>query len=529
VEKDVILPRLEHKVIYLEPCFYDKLTINLFILFLTANAVTSERTDVDYLFHKNSQKSLYVLIKNLRQSNFFWSGWCREDIINAISHSLKYLQEQDSQKPTNCSRTDRILLNQCVNFGETVIRSRGWNEMSVLHELGLFVDGWPDDSIRHWSMTGDDLPAMVGATQLIKAQKHVDNQLSLDNPTLGLKEEGIATLKGAYADATPTTLAENARMKMGVPTSGLRSGDVSHTSPKKTSRESKPTVMPKPISNETTPLISSIQAKDVVVDSESDVAKPAIVGTTSSKMSYLLERVMTLHSEEKILIFYDAVNTAWYIAQCLELLHIKHLIYAKTLTPEQRSRWIVAFDTDDSIRVLLMDIESGALGLNVNKASRVFFVNPALKPHQEAQAIKRAHRIGQSRPVYVETLILHGTIEEAMFNRSKAMTREEHVNAEKEILNDQGVARIIQTAEILAVNESDGTGWGQMAPIKVPLQVFGRSGRGNTKIEGIDLEGEERRGPKRKRKSTAGGASKTKRAKGATPSVSHDGVGSIFG
>jgi hypothetical protein len=516
-------------VIYLEPCFYDKLTINLFILVLTANAVTSERTDVDYLFHKSSQKSLHVLIKNLRQSNFFWTGWSREDIVNAISHSLKYLQEQDVQKPTNCSRTDRILLNQCVNFGETVIRSRGWNEMSALHELGLFVNGWPDDSVQHWSMTGDQLPAMVGATQLIKAQKHVDNQLSQSNPVLGLEEEGKATLKGAYAEMKPVKPTANTAMKMGVPTSGLRSGDASHISPRKTGRESKTNVTPKALRDETSLLTSSTRAEDVVVESDSTIAKPAIVGTTSSKMSYLLERITSLHSEEKILIFYDAANTAWYIAQCLELMHIKHLIYAKTLTPEERSRWIVAFDTDDSIRVLLMDIESGALGLNVNKASRVFFVNPALKPHQEAQAIKRAHRIGQKRPVYVETLVLRGTIEDAMFNRSKAMTREEHVNAEKELLNDQGVAHIIQTAEILSVNEKDGTGWGQMAPIKVPLQIFGRSGRGNTKIEGIDLEGEEKRGPKRKRKSTAGQAGKSKRAKGVTTSAVNTQVGSIFG
>jgi hypothetical protein len=523
------LPRLEHKVVYLEPCFYDRLTINLFILVLTANAVTSERTDVDYLFHKNSQKPLNVLIKNLRQSNFFWTGWSREDIINAMSHSLKYLQEQDAQKPTNCSRTDRILLNQCVNFGETVIQSRGWNEMSVLHELGLFVDGWPDDSIQYWSMTGEEMPAMVGATQLIKAQRHVDSHLSQENPTLGLGEEGRATLKGAYADAIPTKKTANANMKMGIPTSGLRSGDVSHTSPRKPSRDTKRIITPKALHNEVLPLGDSIQAEDVLVASDSVLAKPAIVGTTSSKMSYLLERVMTLHSEEKILIFYDAANTAWYIAQCLELMHIKHLIYAKTLTPEERSRWIVAFDTDDSIRVLLMDIESGALGLNVNKASRVFFVNPALKPHQEAQAIKRAHRIGQNRPVYVETLILRGTIEEAMFNRSKAMTREEQVNAEKELLNDQGVASIIQTAEILPVNENDGRGRGQMAPVKVPLQIFGRAGRGKTKIEGIDLDGEERRGPKRKRKSSGSRTSKAKRVKGGTPSIASNAMGSIFG
>jgi hypothetical protein len=159
----------------------------------------------------------------------------------------------------------------------------------------------------------------------------------------------------------------------------------------------------------------------------------------------------------------------------------------------------------------------------------VFFINPPCKPHQEAQAIKRAHRIGQQRRVYVETLILRGTIEEAMFNRSKAMTREEHVHAEKELLNDQGVARIIQTAELLPVGEDNGDGWREMAPLRVPLQIFGRGGRGDTKIEGIDIDDKNERGLGRKRKAAGGRSGKTKRAKGAAPSVGGEGTGSIFG
>jgi hypothetical protein len=351
-----VLPKLDHKVIYLEPCFYDRLTINLFILFLTSNAVTSERTDVDYLFHKNSAKSLHALIRNLRQSNFFWTGWSKEDILSAMGHSIKYLQEQDSQKATTCLPEDRILLNQCVNLGEMVIKSPGWNAMSVFHELGLFVNGWPDDSIQHWSLRGADtsFPAIVGASHLALAQKHVNAQLSQDEPTSGLGDIGMVALQAAKADVKPAKPSANTTMKMGVP---IRSGDAKHSSPRKSKGGGRTFSMQKVGKGEVPPPSSVQKAEDVTVDPGSSIAEPAIVGTTSSKMSYLLERVMALHSEEKILIFYDAENTAYYIAQCLELMHIKHLIYAKSLTAEQRSRWIVAFDTDDSIRVILMVCE----------------------------------------------------------------------------------------------------------------------------------------------------------------------------
>ncbi len=67
-----------------------------------------------------------------------------------------------------------------------------------------------------------------------------------------------------------------------------------------------------------------------------------------------------------------------------------------------------------------MDIGSAAFGLNLKSASRMYFVNPVLRPRIEAQALKRAHRIGQMRPVSVETLVLQGSIEEAMLERSRS-------------------------------------------------------------------------------------------------------------
>lgn len=57
VERDIDLPPLSHEVVRLDPSFYDKLTANLFTIVLTANAVTSERKDQDYIFFPSSQKA----------------------------------------------------------------------------------------------------------------------------------------------------------------------------------------------------------------------------------------------------------------------------------------------------------------------------------------------------------------------------------------------------------------------------------------------------------------------------------------
>ena len=173
--------------------------------------------------------------------------------------------------------------------------------------------------------------------------------------------------------------------------------------------------------------------------------------------------------------FYDGDNVAYYIAQMLELLHIKHEIYAKSLAAHLKSEYVVRFDQEAQDRVLLMDVRNAAFGLNLPSASRIYFVNPVCRPNVEAQAIKRAHRIGQTRPVFVETLVLRDSIEERMLERSKRMTRSEHRDA-MHLEDDGGIREIIQSARIIPVSECENSGYGQMAPLEEPQQLWGRPG-----------------------------------------------------
>lgn len=219
-----------------------------------------------------------------------------------------------------------------------------------------------------------------------------------------------------------------------------------------------------------------LRDSDIELSRDSPLGNTQVIGTVSAKLSYLLDQVMTYYRDEKIIIFYDGDNAAYYLSQCLDILCVPREIYSKGISNELRSRYIVDFDQDPTLRVLLMDVRLGALGLNANQASRVYFVNPVCRPSIEAQAVKRAHRIGQTKPVYVETLILSGTIEEAMFERSKNMTRNEHMEA-KTLEDDQKITDIIKSAKLLPVTAEEAVGERQMAPLKRPEQLFGRPGR----------------------------------------------------
>ncbi len=62
--------------------------------------------------------------------------------------------------------------------------------------------------------------------------------------------------------------------------------------------------------------------------------------------------------------------------------------------------------------VFLISLKAGGVGLTLTEADYVFVLDPWWNPAVEAQAVDRAHRIGQQRPVMVYRLVSEGTIEE---------------------------------------------------------------------------------------------------------------------
>jgi SNF2 family DNA or RNA helicase len=218
----------------------------------------------------------------------------------------------------------------------------------------------------------------------------------------------------------------------------------------------------------------SASALAVTLNPNSPLASASIISTASTKLSYLMDKISIHHSAEKILVFYEAENVAYYIAQALECLRIQHLIYAKSLSSERKSQYIVTFNQSDVFRVLLMDVSQAAFGLDLSSASRVYFVNPVFSPQVEAQAVKRAHRIGQTKPVFVETLVLKGSIEEVILDRRSHMSNEEHHKC-KNILDDQTMYDWIKNISFLDVKPEEVVD--QMARLETSQPVFGKGPR----------------------------------------------------
>ena len=83
-----------------------------------------------------------------------------------------------------------------------------------------------------------------------------------------------------------------------------------------------------------------------------------------------------------------------------------------SMTLTQRSGIIQAFNSDSTMRALLISLKAGGEGLNLQVADHVFLVDPWWNPASELQAIQRAHRIGQTKPVKAIRFVTEKSVEE---------------------------------------------------------------------------------------------------------------------
>jgi superfamily II DNA or RNA helicase len=138
---------------------------------------------------------------------------------------------------------------------------------------------------------------------------------------------------------------------------------------------------------------------------------PARRNISSSKIDMLLTRVGEAIAEDhKVLVF----------SQFTSLLSIvKAQMDASGMTYEyldgdtkDRQRVVERFQSDPACKVFLVSLKAGGLGLNLTAAEYVYLLDPWWNPAVEAQAIDRAHRIGQTRRVFAQRLIARDTVEE---------------------------------------------------------------------------------------------------------------------
>jgi superfamily II DNA or RNA helicase len=135
---------------------------------------------------------------------------------------------------------------------------------------------------------------------------------------------------------------------------------------------------------------------------------------TSAKLSRLLEMLPELLAEGRKVILFSQFTSM------LDL--IKPELNQRGITfseirglTKDRLTPVRAFQSGE-VPLILVSLKAGGTGLNLTAADTVILYDPWWNPAVEAQAIDRAHRIGQTKPVFVHRLIARGTIEEKILS-----------------------------------------------------------------------------------------------------------------
>ncbi len=111
--------------------------------------------------------------------------------------------------------------------------------------------------------------------------------------------------------------------------------------------------------------------------------------------------------------------------------------YLDGKTRDRQSK-VERFQGDADCKLFLISLKAGGLGLNLTAAEYVFLLDPWWNPAVEAQAVDRAHRIGQMRPVFAYRLIARDTVEEKVLElqRSKRDLAASIIQGDNSLIRD---------------------------------------------------------------------------------------------
>jgi len=138
---------------------------------------------------------------------------------------------------------------------------------------------------------------------------------------------------------------------------------------------------------------------------------PARIDEPGAKLEVLLEQIDEVIDEgHKVLVFSQFTSFLAILRRQLDARGVVYE-YLDGKTTDRQAR-VVRFQEDPDCRLFLVSLKAGGQGLNLTAADYIYILDPWWNPAVEAQAVDRAHRIGQTRRVFAYRLIARDTVEE---------------------------------------------------------------------------------------------------------------------
>jgi superfamily II DNA or RNA helicase len=141
-------------------------------------------------------------------------------------------------------------------------------------------------------------------------------------------------------------------------------------------------------------------------------------GEPSAKVEMLLDQLAEVREEgHKALVYSQFTSFLAIVRRRLDEEGVTYE-YLDGKTRDRQAR-VERFQGDPECPLFLISLKAGGLGLNLTAAEYVFLLDPWWNPAVEAQAVDRAHRIGQTQQVFAYRLIAQDTVEEKVLELQK--------------------------------------------------------------------------------------------------------------
>lgn len=166
---------------------------------------------------------------------------------------------------------------------------------------------------------------------------------------------------------------------------------------------------------------------------------PKRAGDPSSKFEALFADLDELMEEgHKVLVFSQFTSLLALVKKELDSRKVAYE-YLDGKTKDRQAR-VDRFQSDPTLKLFLISLKAGGVGLNLTAADYVFLLDPWWNPAAEAQAVDRAHRIGQIRNVFAYRLIAKDTVEEKVLElqQSKRDLAEAIITADNALIAKLG-------------------------------------------------------------------------------------------
>ncbi|OCF32745.1 hypothetical protein I316_05666 [Kwoniella heveanensis BCC8398] len=399
-----------------------RITYNVLAALVASNVYTSGGEDIDYFLHQNNRDTFLRVISNLNLACFWYSA-SEIGAEDGLRRTRYWLETHP-----NANQHAREQLEEACKHLEAALQTPGWNQW-MKEGVSMPMDGseLPEAIQAAWSDSASERPDMVDVYSLLTIREANKAGTTLDQ----LEEQGRLHREQKQLDVKRELDQHEGRRSKGkgrkTKDNGWSAANAPQAAPK-TSRKLTSNEKRKRPQDEIEQRLEEAERNALVstiatmpgnsrTDDESGPRPlPTFIHTRSrsAKANFVAKLVLDAPEGDKFVIFGDVYELG-HLTELLDLLDITST-YVGGHSIDRRTA-LESFQKPE-IKVCLLDLRTGARGLNLVVANCVIFLQPIWSPDVQAQAIKRVHRIGQTRPTQIHILVTEGTFEEEIAQRS---------------------------------------------------------------------------------------------------------------